>query len=93
MRTSYTGIVKKGRIHLRKGAVLPEGAQVIVVVADRLFSLEEQEQYLNSLSSAEWRKLFDEFTQRSHEQSAQVDIESVSDEELVTLIHEVRATY
>lgn len=90
MLTSYAGVVKGGRIHLPTEVNLPEGTQVIVVVAERPLSLEEQEQYLNSLSPVEWRKLFDEFLQLSHTQAAEVDIESVSDDELVALVHEVR---
>jgi hypothetical protein len=90
MLTSYAGVVKGGRIHLRKGVKLPEGAQVVVVVAEKPLSLEEQERYLNSLSLVEWHRLFDEFLQLSHAQSAEVDIESISDDELVTLVHEVR---
>jgi hypothetical protein len=90
MLTSYAGIVKGGRIYLRKGVNLPEGAQVIVVVAEGLLSIEEQERYLNTLSPVEWHRLFDEFVQFSREQPAEVDIESVSDDELVTLVHEIR---
>jgi hypothetical protein len=90
MLSSYAGVVKGGKIYLRNGVDLPEGAQVIVVVAEQLLSLEEQERHLNMLSLAEWHRLFDEFIQLSQEQLTQIDIESVSDDELVTLVHEVR---
>jgi len=90
MLSSYAGIVKDGQIHLPDSVDLPEGAQVIVVVSDRFLSVGEQEHYLARLSYEEWQSLFDEFAQLSGEQQAEIDIETVSDDDLVTLVHEVR---
>lgn len=93
MLSSYAGIVKGGQILLRDTVDLPEGAQVIVVVSDRFLSVEEQERYLARLSSEEWHSLFDEFAQLSHEQQAEIDVETVSDDDLVALVHEVRQAH
>ncbi|NJN95507.1 MAG: hypothetical protein HC875_16050 [Anaerolineales bacterium] len=90
MLTSYAGIVKDGQIYLRDSIDLPEGAQVIVVVSDRSLSVDEQERCLAGLSSEEWSNLFDEFAQFSVEQPAEINIETVSDDDLVAIVHEVR---
>jgi hypothetical protein len=92
MLTSYAGVVKKGQIHLGDEVNLPEGAQVIVVVAERPLSLEEQERYLHTLSAADWSRLFNEFMHFSSDPLTEVDIETISDAELVAIVHEVRAT-
>ncbi len=91
MLTSYAGIVKKGQILLPDNVDLPEGAQVIVVVSDHALSLEQQAHYLADLPAEEWRAIFGEFAQISGKQPAEVDIETIDDNELVRLVHQVRA--
>lgn len=89
--TAYRGVVEKGVIHLRpQSPDLPEGAEVLVVAVQSLPSLEEQERRLAALPAEEWRRPFDEFILLSQAEPAEVDIDDVSDEELVALVHKVR---
>ncbi len=89
--TSYQGVVHNGEIRLRD-VRLPEGAQVIVVVAEpQPLSVEEQTQRLQSMPLDEWRKPFDELAERAAGHPAEVDIDTISDAELDALVHEVRA--
>ena len=55
--TTYRGVAEKdGRtIHLRQADALPAGADVVVVVAQPLSSLEEQARRLEALSPEEWQ--------------------------------------
>jgi hypothetical protein len=88
MLASYHGIVRNGRIVLR-GIQLPEGAEVIVVVRSQL-PLEEQEKRLAALSKKEWLAPFDAYIELAYAFPAEVDIETIGDEELTTLVHEAR---
>ena len=89
--TSYPGVVYNGAIRLRD-ARLPEGAQVIVVVAEPPpLSVEEQVRRLQSVPLDEWRQPFDELAERAAGFQAEVDIDTISDAELDALVHEVRA--
>jgi hypothetical protein len=89
--TAYHGVVEKeGIVRLRQAPSLPAGTEVVVVVAQPVPSLEEQERRLAALSPEEWRRPFDEFEAIAAQEKAEVNIASVSDEELVALVHEVR---
>jgi len=92
---AYHGVLEKGGIvRLRQAPALPAGAEVVVVVAypcpAPLPSLEEQERRLAALSEEEWRRPFDEFAAIVAQEQAEVDIASLSDDELVALVHEAR---
>jgi hypothetical protein len=78
MLTALQGVIESGRVRLF-GAVPPEGTPVVVVVPD--------------LAEVERRhRDFDEFVRLAdQEPPTEEDIASVSDEELVNLVHEVRA--
>ena len=91
MLISYPGIVKKGQIQLEEPVELPEGAQVLVVVDLPLAKVEAQERRLAALSENEWQAPFDAFEQATQDGPTEIDIDSVSDQELVDLVHQVRA--
>lgn len=89
--TVYHGMVEKdGIVCLRQAPALPPGTEVVVVVAQPLPSIEEQEHRLAALSPEEWRKPFDEFAAIVAREQAEVDIADVSDDELAALVHEAR---
>ena len=89
--TAYHGVVEKeGIVRLRQAPPLPAGTEVVVVVAQPLPSLEEQERRLAALSAEEWQRPFDEFEAIVAHEQAEVDIASISDEELVARVHEAR---
>ncbi|MCP4599334.1 MAG: hypothetical protein GY847_02150 [Proteobacteria bacterium] len=95
MLTSYRGTIKKGQIQLEEPVNLPEGAQILIVVDLSLAEVETRQRRLASLSESEWQAPFAVFEQ-SAQQLAQdtpleIAIESVSDQELVDLVHQVRA--
>ncbi len=88
---SYQGVVQDGVIRLRD-ARLPEGTLVLVVVAEtQTLPVEEQVRRLQAIPPDEWRKPFDELMARASQRQADVDIDTISDEELDGLVHEVRA--
>jgi hypothetical protein len=77
MLTAIQGVVESGRVRLF-GALPPDGTPVVVVVPD-LIEAERR------------RKDFDEFVRLAdQEPPTEEDIASVSDQELVALVHEVR---
>ena len=89
--TSYPGVVQNGAIRLRE-VRLPEGAQVIVVVAEPPpVSVEEQAQRLQSAPLAERQGRFDELAERAAGRQAELDIDTLSDADLDAIVHEVRA--
>jgi hypothetical protein len=89
--TAYRGVVEKeGTVRLRQAPSLPAGTEVVVVVAQSVPSLEEQERRLAALSPEEWRRPFEKFEAIVAQEQAEVDVTSVSDEELVTLVKEAR---
>ncbi|HZY41507.1 MAG TPA: hypothetical protein VFF59_05845 [Anaerolineae bacterium] len=89
--TSYQGVAHNGAIRLRD-VRLPEGAQVIVVVAEpQSPSAEELAQRLTTLPMDEWRKPFDNYSVMAEQHPADVDIDTISDAELDAIVHEVRA--
>ena len=94
---TYHGVLEQGGIvRLRQAPALPVGAEVVVAYPHpvpsptSLPSLEEQERHLAALSPEEWRRPFDEFAAIVAQEQAEVDIASISDEELVALVHEAR---
>jgi hypothetical protein len=87
--TSYQGVVHNGVIRLRD-VRLPEGAQVVVVVASAL-PVEEQVSRLQAIPPAERQRRFDTLAERAEQYQAEVDVDTVSDEELDAIIHEARA--
>lgn len=91
MLTSYRGTVKKGQIRLEEPIELPEGAQVLIVVDLSLAEVETRQRRLAGLSEDEWQASFANFDQSVQDAPVEIDIESVSDQELVDLVHEVRA--
>jgi len=89
--TAYHGVVEKdGIVRLRQAPSVPVGTEVVVVVAQPVPSLEEQERHLAALSPEEWRRPFDEFEAIVAQEQAETDVASVSDEELVALVREAR---
>jgi hypothetical protein len=90
MLVSYRGVVgKDGAVRLLDAA-LPFGVQVVVVAQEQL-SVEEQIKRLEALSPELWRKPF-EAVHHAWEQSepAELEDEALSDDELVTLVHQAR---
>ena len=88
---SYQGVVQDGVIRLRD-ARLPEGTKVLVVaVESTLLPLDEQIRRLEAMSPEERSKAFDDFIAFADQHPAEVDIDTISDEELNAIVHEVRA--
>ena len=85
--TTYHGVLEKGVVRLHQAPPLPDGTEVVVVVAQPL-SIQEQERRLAALSSEEWHRPFDEFADIVAQEKAGVD--DVSDDKLVALVHESR---
>ena len=89
--TTYHGVLEEeGIVRLRQAPPVPVGTEVVVVVAQPVPSLEEQERRLAARSSEEWRRSFEEFEAIAGQEEAEADVASISDEELVALIHETR---
>jgi hypothetical protein len=90
--TAYHGVVEEeGIVRLRQAPPLPAGTEVVVVVAQPVLSLEEQERRLAALSPEEWRRPFDAVEAAwDASEPAPDEAHLPSDEELVALVHEVR---
>jgi hypothetical protein len=89
--TSYQGVVQNGVIRLRD-VRLPEGTPVLVVIAEaRTLPVEEQVRRLQAMPLEEYQRCFDTLAERAEQYQAEVDIDTVSDEELDAIVHEVRA--
>ena len=89
--TTYHGVLEEeGIVRLRQAPPLPAGTEVVVVVAQPVLSLEEQERRLATLSSEEWRRSFEEYEAIAGQEDAEVDVASINDEELGTLTHKAR---
>ena len=87
---SYQGVVQDGVIRLRE-ARLPEGTRVLVVAVEaKTLPIEEQIRRVQAIPSDEWRKPFDDYIAFADQHPAEVDIDTVSDEELDAIVHEVR---
>ena len=90
--TTYHGVLEEeGIVRLHRAPPLPAGTEVVVVVAQPVLSLEEQERCLAALSPEEWRGPFDA-VRAAWDASEPVPDEGhiPGDEELVALIHQVR---
>ncbi len=88
---SYQGVVQDGVIRLRD-VRLPEGTKVVVVAVEtQTLPVEEQVRRLQAMPPDEWRKPFDEYIEFADQHPAEVDIDTISDEELDAIVHEVRA--
>ena len=91
--TSYQGVVQDGVIRLRE-ARLPEGTPVLVVVAEtRMLPVEEQVRRLQAVPPEERQRRFDALAERADQRRAEVDIDTIGDEELDGIVHEVRAEH
>jgi len=90
--TAYRGVVEKeGTVRLHQAPSLPAGTEVVVVVAQTVPSLEEQEHRLAALSPEEWRRPFDAVRAAwDASEPAPDEGHLPSDEELVELVHQVR---
>ena len=89
MLATFQGVVKEGQVRLF-GTPPPDGT-FVVVVASELPSVEEQEARLRAIPLEERRKAFDEYLERARQGAApEVDVATVSDQELVDVVHEVR---
>jgi hypothetical protein len=89
--TAYRGVVEQGVIHLRpQSSDLPDGAEVLVVAVQSLPSIKDQERRLDALSPEEWRKPFEAFETAVALEQPEVDIDTISDDELVALVHQAR---
>lgn len=90
--TAYRGVIEEeGTVRLRQAPALPAGTEVVVVVAQSVPSLEEQEHRLASLSPEEWRRPFDAVRAAwDASEPAPDEGHLASDKELVELVHQVR---
>ncbi|HUX75405.1 MAG TPA: hypothetical protein VMY40_02045 [Anaerolineae bacterium] len=90
--TAYHGVVEEeGIVRLCQAPSLPAGTEVVVVVAQPVLSLEEQERRLAALSPEEWRRPFDAVQAAWDASEPALDEGHLpSDEELVALVHEAR---
>ena len=89
--TSYEGVVQDGMIRLRD-VRLPEGTKVLVVAVEtKTLLVEEQVRRLQTIPLEEWRKPFDAYIEFADKHPAEVDIDTISDDELDAIVHEVRA--
>ena len=89
--TTYHGVVEKdGLVRLRWAPELPEGTDVVIVVARSLAAPEEQGRDLNALSLEDYHKPSERFETVVAEERANVDVADISDEELVSLVHYAR---
>ncbi len=87
--TTYRGVIRDGKVDLTD-AILPEGTEVVVVAQQPLPSIEEQKKRLATLSQEEWEAPFKAYQKLIEEYPGELDIDSISDEELVELVHQVR---
>ena len=89
MLATFQGVVKEGQVRLF-GAPPPDGT-LVVVVASELPSVEDQEARLRAIPLEERRKAFDEYLERARQgPPPEVDVATVSDQELVDVVHDVR---
>ncbi len=89
MLVSYHGVIREGQIQLQGPATLPEGAQVLLVISPPE-QVESQEQRLTTLSTEVWQAPFDEFMTNPETENTVIDLDLVSDQTLVDLVHQVR---
>lgn len=88
---AYHGVVEKeGIVRLRQAPPIPVGTEVVVVVAQPIPAVEEQERRLAALRPEEWTRPFEEFEAVVAHEPAEADVSGISDEEFVALVHEAR---
>jgi len=88
MLVTIRGVVRDGKVDLQETG-LPDGTEV-VILTEKLPSIEAQKRRLEALSQAEWEGPFLEYIKLSEEYPDE-DISKLSDEEIVAIIHDVRA--
>lgn len=95
MLTSYHAVVADGgQIRLTDPVELPPGTEVLVVVAaPSQAKATAQEARLAALSEAEWRAPFEAYAAAVAEEPPDADPTTISDEELVEIVHQVRAEH
>ena len=90
MLATFQGVVKEGQVRLF-GTPPPDGT-FVVVVASAFPSAEEQLARLKAIPLEERQKAFDEFIRLARQEPPpEMDISQISDQELVDIVHEVRA--
>ncbi len=87
--TTYRGIVRNGKIEL-EDAHLADGVEVVVVAQEKLPSVEEQIERFQAMSKEEWEKPFRDYFALAAREPPELDINSLSDEELVKLVDKAR---
>lgn len=90
--TTYRGIVRDGKIIIQD-ANLPNGLEVIVVAQQLPVSLEAQKRRLAAVPQDQWESHLDAYDQFLKENPAEADFNDLEDEEIVTIVHEVREEY
>jgi hypothetical protein len=90
MLVTYRGVVQDGKVLFRDASELPDGTEVVVVVERPYLSVEEQEERLAHLTVREWQAPFNALSEAIEENPADADLESISDEALVELVHRLR---
>jgi hypothetical protein len=89
MLLSYRGVVKDGKIEIKR-VTLPDGAEVVVVTQSLSLSVAEQKERLTALSDSAWREPFSDYVQALKENPAEADIAALSDADLNDLVHDAR---
>lgn len=89
MLVTIRGVVRDGKVEL-PNSYWPDGTEVVVVAQQTFLSLEEQIQRFNDMPLTEWQAQFDAYIKFADEHPAEEDIDSISDEELLAIVHEVR---
>jgi hypothetical protein len=90
MLATFRGVIEHGQVYWI-GNVPPEGIQ-FVAVASTFPSVEDQLARLRAIPPEERQKAFDEFIRfAQQEPPPEVDISQISDQELVDIVHEIRA--
>lgn len=90
MLATFRGVVEDGQVRWISDTP-PEGAQ-FVAVASTFPSVEEQLARLKAIPPEERQKAFDEFIRLARQEPPrEVDISQISDQELVDIVHEIRA--
>ena len=90
MLATFRGVVEGGQVRWFSDTP-PEGTQ-FVAVASTLPSVEEQLARLKAIPLEERHKAFDEYIRLARQESPpEVDISRISDQELVDIVHEIRA--
>jgi hypothetical protein len=90
MLITYRGVIQDGKVLFPDASELPDGTEVVVVVEKLYPTVEEQEERMAKLSLREWHAPFQAVIDAKREFPAEVDMETLSDDELVELVHRLR---